>query len=105
MSAIDRKLTTTLKGWWYWCNGVVIFPYHTSGHLVLVEHCINITAYLSTVADPFHPIHTHLLMTISICSLFTTSVSIFLSNQYILIWQIHTMDVQLTNLQQLDDTI
>ncbi len=36
------------SGWWWWCNGVGIFVWHT---LVPIEHYLNITAYLIIVAD------------------------------------------------------
>ncbi len=46
------------SGWWWWCNGVGIFSWHTLGLLVPIEHRLNATAYLSIVAD-----HVHLFMT------------------------------------------
>ncbi len=52
------------SGWW-WCNGGVIFSWHTLGSLVPIGHCLNTTAYLSIVADHVHPFMTtvyHLLM-------------------------------------------
>ncbi len=45
-----------------------IFSWHTLGPLVPIEHCLNATAYLSIVADHFHPFITavyHLLMATS----------------------------------------
>ncbi len=35
-----------------------IFSLHTLGPLVPIEHNLNATAYLSIVADPFHPFMT-----------------------------------------------
>ncbi len=35
-----------------------IFPWHTLGPLVPIEHCLNATAYLSIVADYVHPFMT-----------------------------------------------
>ncbi len=43
------------SGWWWWCNGVRdIFL----AHLVPIEHRLNSTAYLSIVADHVHPFMT-----------------------------------------------
>ncbi len=42
-----------------------IFSWHTLGTLVPIKHCLNVTAYLSIVADHVHPFMTtvyHLLM-------------------------------------------
>ncbi len=46
------------SGCWWWCNGVGIFSWHTLGHLVPNEHCLNATAYLSIVTDHVHPFMT-----------------------------------------------
>ncbi len=35
-----------------------IFSLHTSGPLVPIEHCFNVTAYLSIVSDHVHPFMT-----------------------------------------------
>ncbi len=35
-----------------------IFSWHTLGRLVPTEHCLNLTAYLSIVADHVHPFMT-----------------------------------------------
>ncbi len=32
-----------------------IFSWHTLGPLVSIEHCLNVTAYLSIVSDHVHP--------------------------------------------------
>ncbi len=50
------------SGWWWGCNGVGIFSWHT---LVPIEHRLNTTVFLSIVADHVHPFMTtvyHLLM-------------------------------------------
>jgi len=46
----------------------VIFSWHTLGHLVPIEHCLNATVYPSIVGDHVHPFMTtvyHLLMSTS----------------------------------------
>ncbi len=35
-----------------------IYSWHTLGPLLPIEHCLNATAYLSIVADHFHPLMT-----------------------------------------------
>jgi len=42
-------------GWWWWCNGVGMFSWHTLGPLVPIGHRLNSTAYLSIVSDHVHP--------------------------------------------------
>jgi hypothetical protein len=36
------------------CNGVGMFSWHTLGPLILIEQCLNATAYLNIVADQVH---------------------------------------------------
>ena len=45
-------LLALCSGWWQWCNGVGnVFL----GLLIPINHSLNATAYLSTVADHVHP--------------------------------------------------
>ncbi len=46
------------SGWWWWCNGLGDFSWHTLGPLVPTEHRLNATAYLSIAADNVHPFMT-----------------------------------------------
>ncbi len=92
-----------------------IFSWHTLGPLVPIEHRLNATAYLSIVADHVHPFMT----TVCPSSDATSSrimhhVTKLKSSQTgmwdVTLWDvveqdIHIMDVQPTNLQQLRDAI
>ncbi len=53
------------SGWCWWCNGVVIFSWHTLGPLVPIEHRLNATAYLSidAVYRPSFIVH-HFMTTV-----------------------------------------
>ncbi len=111
-----------------------IFSWHTLGLLVPIKHHLNATVYLSIVADHVHPFMTtvyHLLMyfqqdnaschkdqIISDCFLEHDNEFTLLKwppqspdlNPIEQLWdvverEIHIMDVQLTNLQQLCDAI
>ncbi len=111
-----------------------IFSWHTLGPLVPIEHCLNATVYLSIVADHVHPFMTtvyHLLMYFQQDNAPRHKDQIisdwFLEhdNEFTLLkwspqspdlnpiehlWdvverEIHIMDVQTTNLQQLCDAI
>jgi len=42
-------------GWWWWCNDVGMFSWHTLGPLVPIGHFLIATAYLSIVSDHVHP--------------------------------------------------
>ncbi len=44
----------TGSGWW-WCNVWGIIYWHTLGPLEPIEYHLNVTAYLSIVADHVHP--------------------------------------------------
>ncbi len=108
-----------------------IFSWHTLYPLVPIEHCLIATVYLSIVADHVHPFMTtvyHLLMYFqqdnAPCHKLKSSQTGFL-NEFTLhkwppqspdfnpieqLWDvverdIHIMDVQPTNLQQLRDAI
>ncbi len=111
-----------------------VFSWHTLGPLVPIEHCLNATAYRSIVADHVHPFMTtvyHLLMYFqqdnAACHKAQIISDWFLEhdNEFTLLkwppqspdlnplehlWdvverEIHIMDVQPTNLQQLCDAI
>ncbi len=110
-----------------------IFSWHTLGLLVPIEHRLNATVYLSIVADHVHPFMTtvyHLLMYFQQDNApsqssnhlrlvswtwqwvhFTQMASTVTRSQSIEhLWdvverEIHIMDVQTTNLQQLCDAI
>ncbi len=69
------------SGWWWRCNGVGIFSWHTLGRLVPIEHRLNATAYLSIVADHVHP-----FMTTVYPSLMVTSSRISHKAQIISDW-------------------
>ncbi len=112
-----------------------IFSWHTLGPLVPIEHCLNATVYLSIVADHVHPFMTTVLpifwcyfqqdnapchkdQIISDWFLERDNVFTLLKwpprspdlNLIEHVWdvverEIHIMDVQPTNLQQLRDAI
>ncbi len=111
-----------------------VFSWHTLGPLVPIKHCLNTTVYLSIVADHVHPFMTtvyHLLMYFqqdnAPCHKAQIISDWFLEhdNEFTLLkwppqssdlnpiehlWdvverEIHIMDVQMTNLQQLCDAI
>ncbi len=111
-----------------------VFSWHTLGPLVPIEHHLNTTVYLSIVADHVHPFITtvyHLLMYFqqdnASCHKAQIISDWFLEhdNEFTLLkwppqspdlnpiehlWdvverEIHIMDVQMTNLQQLCDAI
>ncbi len=121
------------SGWW-WCNGVGDIFWHTLGPLVPIKHRLNATVYLSIVADHVHPFMTtvyHLLMYFqqdnAPCHKAQIISDWFLEhdNEFTLLkwppqspdlnpiehlWdvverEIHIMDVQTTNLQQLCDAL
>ncbi len=53
------------SAWWWWCNGVGDIYLAHFGPLVSIEHHLNTTVYLSSVADHVHPFMItvyHLLM-------------------------------------------
>ncbi len=54
MKAWIHSALSQCSGWWWWCNGVWIFSWHTLDTLVQIEHRLNTTPYLSTVADQVH---------------------------------------------------
>ncbi len=112
-----------------------IFSWHTSGPLVPIEHCLNATAYMGIVADLVHPFMTtvypssdgyfqqdnapcHKAQIISDWFLehdneFTLLKGPLQSPDFnpikhlwdVVEWELHIMDVQPTNLQQLHDAI
>ncbi len=122
------------SGWCWWCNDVGdIFLAHF-GHLVPIEHRLNATVYLSIVADHVHPFMTtvyHLLMyfqqdnapchkaqiisdwflehdnefTLLKCSPQSPDLNPIEHLWHVVEREIHIMDVQTTNLQQLCDAI
>ncbi len=104
-----------------------IFSWHTLGSLVPIEHRLNATAYLSIVADHVHPFmitvypssdatssrimhHVTKLKSSQTGFLNMTMSSLYSNGLHSHLWdvverEIHIMDVQLTNLQQLRDAI
>ncbi len=112
-----------------------IFSWHTLGPLVPIEHRLNATVYLSIVADHVHPFMTTVYSSSdgyfqqdnAPCHKAQIISDWFLEhdNEFTLLkwpsqspdlnpiehlwdvveWEIHIMDVQMTNLQQLRDAI
>ncbi len=121
LSAKNRKRRLQFS-WWWWCNGVIFW--HTLGSLVPIEHCLNICSSLYDYSVPifwcyFQQDNAHvtklkssqtgfLYMTMS--SLYSNGLQSPHLNPIVHLWdvverEIHIMDVQPTNLQQLRDTI